>query len=124
MDHPQGYVSVMNLASVREVARVIDHDVDPLRIEPQADGLANEFDENGYRAIRHAFHQLSGTQIALTALLGLASYACLIGFDAIGLRRSGRRLHPARPSSLSSARRTPGRRPGPCATPSVCAASD
>ncbi len=59
-------------------------------------GLANEFDENGYRAIRHAFHQLSGTQIALTVVLGLASYACLIGFDAIGLRRSGIRVHPAR----------------------------
>ena len=59
-------------------------------------GLANEFDENGYRAIRHAFHQLSGTQIALTVVLGLASYACLIGFDAIGLRRSGIHVHPAR----------------------------
>ncbi|HCT27263.1 MAG TPA: hypothetical protein DIW85_13740, partial [Stenotrophomonas sp.] len=59
-------------------------------------GLANEFDENGYRAIRHAFRQLSGTQIALTVVLGLASYACLIGFDAIGLRRSGIRVHPAR----------------------------
>ncbi|CAH0065607.1 bifunctional lysylphosphatidylglycerol flippase/synthetase MprF [Stenotrophomonas geniculata] len=59
-------------------------------------GLANEFDEHGYRAIRQAFRQLSGTQIALTVVLGLASYACLIGFDAIGLRRSGIRVHPAR----------------------------
>ena len=59
-------------------------------------GLASEFDEHGYRAIRHAFRQLSGTQIALTMVLGLASYACLIGFDAIGLRRSGIRVHPAR----------------------------
>ena len=59
-------------------------------------GLANEFDENGYRAIRHAFQNLSVGQIALTVLLGLASYACLIGFDAIGLRRSGIRVHPAR----------------------------
>ncbi|AVO31460.1 bifunctional lysylphosphatidylglycerol flippase/synthetase MprF [Stenotrophomonas maltophilia] len=59
-------------------------------------GLANEFDEHGYRAIRQAFRQLSGTQIALTVLLGLASYVCLIGFDAIGLRRSGIRVHPAR----------------------------
>ncbi|WP_406235262.1 bifunctional lysylphosphatidylglycerol flippase/synthetase MprF [Isoptericola jiangsuensis] len=59
-------------------------------------GLANEFDEHGYRAIREAFHKLTGTQIALTVLLGLASYACLIGFDAIGLRRSGIRVHPAR----------------------------
>ncbi|WMJ70046.1 bifunctional lysylphosphatidylglycerol flippase/synthetase MprF [Stenotrophomonas sp. 24(2023)] len=59
-------------------------------------GLAGEFDEHGYRAIRHAFHDLSGAQIALTVLLGLASYACLVGFDAIGLRRSGKRVHPAR----------------------------
>ena len=59
-------------------------------------GLANEFDDHGYRAIREAFHQLGAGQIALTVILGLASYACLIGFDAIGLRRSGKRLHPAR----------------------------
>ncbi|WP_369348060.1 bifunctional lysylphosphatidylglycerol flippase/synthetase MprF [Stenotrophomonas sp. JAG2] len=59
-------------------------------------GLANEFDAHGYRAIREAFHHLGAGQIALTVLLGLASYACLIGFDAIGLRRSGKRLHPAR----------------------------
>ena len=59
-------------------------------------GLAGEFDEHGYRAIRQAFHALSATQIALTVTLGLASYACLIGFDAIGLRRSGIRVHPAR----------------------------
>ncbi|MET0807566.1 MAG: hypothetical protein ABWX93_02285, partial [Pseudoxanthomonas sp.] len=59
-------------------------------------GLANEFDEHGYRAIREAFRHLGAGQIALTVLLGLASYACLIGFDAIGLRRSGKRLHPAR----------------------------
>ncbi len=59
-------------------------------------GLANEFDEHGYRAIREAFRALGSGQIALTVLLGLASYACLIGFDAIGLRRSGKRLHPAR----------------------------
>ena len=59
-------------------------------------GLASEFDEHGYRAIRQAFRQLSGLQITLTVMLGLASYACLIGFDAIGLRRSGIRVHPAR----------------------------
>ncbi|WP_313461028.1 bifunctional lysylphosphatidylglycerol flippase/synthetase MprF [Stenotrophomonas sp.] len=59
-------------------------------------GLANEFDDHGYRAIREAFRALGTGQIALTVLLGLASYACLIGFDAIGLRRSGKRLHPAR----------------------------
>lgn len=59
-------------------------------------GLASEFDEHGYRAIREAFRHLGAGQIALTVVLGLASYACLIGFDAIGLRRSGKRLHPAR----------------------------
>ena len=31
MDHPQGFVSVMNLASVRAVASAIGVDVDPLR---------------------------------------------------------------------------------------------
>ena len=31
MDHPQGFVSVMNLASVREVTRAIGVEVDPLR---------------------------------------------------------------------------------------------
>jgi len=31
MDHPQGYVSMMNLASVRAVAQAIGVDVDPLR---------------------------------------------------------------------------------------------
>ena len=58
-------------------------------------GLANEFDEHGYRAIRrvpaaqrHADRAHRGTRPA--------SYACLIGFDAIGLRRSGIRVHPAR----------------------------
>lgn len=59
-------------------------------------GLANEFDDHGYGAVRDAFRNLGAGQIALTVLLGLASYACLIGFDAIGLRRSGKRLHPAR----------------------------
>ncbi len=31
MDHPQGYISVMNLASVRAVAQAIGTDIDPLR---------------------------------------------------------------------------------------------
>ena len=41
MDHPQGFVSVMNLASVREVARAIGVDVDPLRFRANihVDGL-------------------------------------------------------------------------------------
>lgn len=59
-------------------------------------GLAGEFDAHGYHAVRAAFGRLGAGQIALTVLLGLGSYACLIGFDAIGLRRSGERLHPAR----------------------------
>jgi len=59
-------------------------------------GLAGAFDVHGYRAIGEAFKRLGGGQIALTMVLGLASYACLIGFDAIGLRRSGITVHPAR----------------------------
>jgi len=41
MDHPQGYISVMNLASVREVARAIGQPVDPLRFRANVyvDGL-------------------------------------------------------------------------------------
>jgi phosphatidylglycerol lysyltransferase len=58
--------------------------------------LATEFSTHGYAAIRHAFNQLGAGQIALTLLLGLSSYACLIGFDAVGLHRSGRKLHPMR----------------------------
>ncbi|WP_039955733.1 lysylphosphatidylglycerol synthase domain-containing protein, partial [Xanthomonas graminis] len=58
--------------------------------------LATEFSTHGYAAIRHAFNQLGVGQIALTLVLGLSSYACLIGFDAVGLHRSGRKLHPMR----------------------------
>jgi uncharacterized protein YcbX len=41
MDHPQGFVSVMNLASVREVERALGVDVDPLRFRANiyVDGL-------------------------------------------------------------------------------------
>ncbi len=59
-------------------------------------GLAGEFDQHGYRAVRQAFHAFGNGQLLLAVLLGLASYACLIGFDAIGLRRTGMRMHPAR----------------------------
>ena len=59
-------------------------------------GLAAAFDTHGYRAIREAFHRLHDGQIAVAVLLGLASYGCLVGFDAIGLRRSGIAVHPAR----------------------------
>lgn len=42
MDHPQGYISVMNLASVRAVAQAIGQEVDPLRFRANVyvDGLA------------------------------------------------------------------------------------
>jgi len=41
MDHPQGYISVINLASVRVVAQAIDQPVDPLRFRANVyvDGL-------------------------------------------------------------------------------------
>lgn len=58
--------------------------------------LAAEFSTQGYLAIRHAFHQLDSGRILLAFLLGLSSYACLIGFDAIGLRRNARRVKPLR----------------------------
>lgn len=58
--------------------------------------LSSEFSAHGYRQIRTAFKALDDHQILLALLLGLGSYACLIGFDAIGIRRSGKPLHPAR----------------------------
>lgn len=58
--------------------------------------LAAEFTEHGYAAIRDAFRHLHTSQILLALLLGLSSYACLIGFDAVGLRRSGRHIGPMR----------------------------
>ncbi|MGO1000356.1 bifunctional lysylphosphatidylglycerol flippase/synthetase MprF [Lysobacter sp. CA196] len=58
--------------------------------------LAGEFSEQGYRSIRHAFAQLEDRRIVLAFLLGLASYACLVGFDAIGLRRNASKVKPLR----------------------------
>lgn len=58
--------------------------------------LAAEFSLHGYAALRAAFRELAWTRVALALLLGLSSYACLIGFDAIGLRRSKRHVAPAR----------------------------
>ena len=58
--------------------------------------LAQQFSDHGYRQIRGAMHALSWSQLGLALLLGMASYACLIGFDAIGLRRANRRLPPGR----------------------------
>ncbi|WP_449466341.1 bifunctional lysylphosphatidylglycerol flippase/synthetase MprF [Stenotrophomonas humi] len=54
--------------------------------------LAGQFDEHGYHQIRTALQGLSWTQLVIATLLGMASYLCLIGFDAIGLRRAQRRL--------------------------------
>lgn len=59
-------------------------------------GLANEFSEHGYREIRQAFHGLAWSRVGLALLLALGSYACLIGFDAIGLARSKHALSPIR----------------------------
>ncbi|MGV8940869.1 MAG: bifunctional lysylphosphatidylglycerol flippase/synthetase MprF [Lysobacter sp.] len=58
--------------------------------------LAREFPPQGYAALRTAIAQLDAGRIALALLFGLGSHACLIGFDAIGLRRSGRRVRPLR----------------------------
>lgn len=57
--------------------------------------LSAEFDEHRYRAVRSAFHHMTRQSLTLTLLFGLGSYACLVGFDAIGLRRSGHTLPPA-----------------------------
>ncbi len=54
--------------------------------------LAGQFDDHGYHQIRTALKGLSWAQLLAATLLGLASYACLIGFDAIGLRRAEQRL--------------------------------
>ncbi|UNP30411.1 bifunctional lysylphosphatidylglycerol flippase/synthetase MprF [Lysobacter gummosus] len=58
--------------------------------------LAGEFTEQGYRSIRHAFQQIDAARIALAFALSLASYACLVGFDAIGLRRNASKVKPLR----------------------------
>ncbi|NIJ68555.1 bifunctional lysylphosphatidylglycerol flippase/synthetase MprF [Xanthomonas sp. 60] len=59
-------------------------------------GLASQFDLHGYRAVRQALQGFGNGQLLLAVLLGLASYGCLIGFDAIGLHRSGVRVAPLR----------------------------
>ena len=58
--------------------------------------LAGEFGHGGYHQIVHAVRALSHAQLAAATTLGLCSYACLIGFDAIGLRRHGRPISRAR----------------------------
>jgi phosphatidylglycerol lysyltransferase len=58
--------------------------------------LAGEFGGHGYHQIRSALRGLTWPQLALTTLLGLASYGCLIGFDAIGLRHARHRLPASR----------------------------
>ncbi len=58
--------------------------------------LAAEFSTQGFAQVRAAFRQLDATRVAWAVLLGLGSYACLVGFDAIGLRRGGRHVPPLR----------------------------
>ncbi len=58
--------------------------------------LAREFPPQGYAALRTAIARLDPGRIALALLFGLGSHACLIGFDAIGLRRSSHRVPPLR----------------------------
>ncbi len=58
--------------------------------------LAGEFSGHGVRAIKEAFRAIDSLRIALAFLLGLASYACLVGFDAIGLRRNAAKVKPVR----------------------------
>ena len=58
--------------------------------------LAGEFSGHGVRAIKEAFRAIDSVRIALAFLLGLASYACLVGFDAIGLRRNAAKVKPVR----------------------------
>lgn len=58
--------------------------------------LSSHFTDHGYHQIRLAFKAFTTWQIVMTLVLGLCSYACLVGFDWIGLQRAGKRLHPAR----------------------------
>jgi phosphatidylglycerol lysyltransferase len=58
--------------------------------------LAGQFDEHGYHQVRVALQGLDWQQLVLATVLGMASYACLIGFDAIGLRRARHRLPASR----------------------------
>ncbi|HHW4679184.1 MAG TPA: bifunctional lysylphosphatidylglycerol flippase/synthetase MprF [Xylella sp.] len=58
--------------------------------------MSGHFTDHGYHQIRLAFKAFATWQIVMTLVLGLASYACLAGFDWVGLQRTGKRLHPAR----------------------------
>lgn len=58
--------------------------------------LSAEFSQHGYHRVHDALHAVTPGQIALSLLFALGSYVCLIGFDGIGLRRTGKQLHPAR----------------------------
>ncbi|HHW4679911.1 MAG TPA: bifunctional lysylphosphatidylglycerol flippase/synthetase MprF [Xylella taiwanensis] len=58
--------------------------------------LSGHFTDHGYHQIRLAFKAFTTWQIVMTLVLGLCSYACLVGFDWIGLQRADKRLHPAR----------------------------
>lgn len=58
--------------------------------------LTGEFGNGGYHQIVKASRQLSSGQLLTAVSLGLASYLCLIGFDAIGLRHGNKRVSSAR----------------------------
>ncbi len=58
--------------------------------------LHREFSAQGYTQLRDALRALPVRDLLLSLALAFASYACLIGFDAIGIRRSGHRVGLAR----------------------------
>jgi phosphatidylglycerol lysyltransferase len=58
--------------------------------------LHREFSAQGYAQLQSALHALPIRDLALSLLLAFGSYACLIAFDIVGIRRSGHRVGLAR----------------------------
>lgn len=58
--------------------------------------LHREFSAQGYDQLQAALRALPVHDVVLSLLLAVCSYACLIGFDALGIRRSGHRVGLAR----------------------------
>ncbi len=54
--------------------------------------LHREFRTEGFAQLRNAVRALPLQQLLLSGLFALCSYICLIGFDALGIRHSGRRI--------------------------------
>jgi phosphatidylglycerol lysyltransferase len=54
--------------------------------------LHREFNAQGYLQLRDALRVLPIHDLMLSLAFAFASYACLIGFDALGVRRSGHRV--------------------------------